>query len=160
MKVNKKWVILLPFIIRPRTVFPANGKISSGYGVRQFETGPDLHTGIDIQGRKNGPVYASKDGRVVNVWSNGQIKNYGNLIVIQHSNKLYSLYAHLSKVFVKQKEIVIAGQIIGKIGTTAGNSKNLNRSVPAHLHFEFLNKWPPDGVDLNRINPKDIFKYA
>lgn len=54
---------------------------------------------------------------------------YGNYVMIQHSNTICTLYAHLEKVYVKEGDTVKAGQRIGFMGNT-GSSRG------GHLHFE------------------------
>jgi murein DD-endopeptidase MepM/ murein hydrolase activator NlpD len=128
-------------------------KLSSPFGHRELGGSDDMHTGIDLATRKGAPVYAVADGLVTLSAPNGKLDKYGETIVIHHTDGRYSLYAHLSKRYVKTGARVTAGQRIGAVGTTAGSSANPARSVPAHLHFEFLSQWPPSGKDQDRIDP-------
>jgi hypothetical protein len=60
---------------------------------------------------------------------------YGNIILIEHPlaegpfGKLYTLYAHLSKIEVNPGQIVSKGDVVGKVGMTGTAFGN-------HLHFE------------------------
>jgi hypothetical protein len=54
---------------------------------------------------------------------------YGNLVVIQHEEGLFTLYAHLSKIDVKEGGVVGAGTQIGEVGRTGV-------AIGSHLHFE------------------------
>lgn len=149
---------LASMIFRKQIYFPAKGKISSGYGNRNFKDRVDLHTGIDIAAPLKSTVLASLDGKVLGTFPNISLKNYGNAVVIKHNDTLFSLYAHLDKIKVAKNQEILAGDIIGTVGTTAGNKQEPNRKVPAHLHFEFLSKWPPSGKDMDRINPVSVFE--
>jgi murein DD-endopeptidase MepM/ murein hydrolase activator NlpD len=80
-------------------------------------------------------VYAAEDGTVIFAgpdkkpvympWNN----YYGNLIVIEHPDGLYTLYAHLSKILVEQGQNVASGDPIGEVGQTGV-------AIGPHLHFE------------------------
>lgn len=103
--------------------------------------GDDLrvHHGIDLANPIGVEVYAAGDGTVI--WSGKghfneyeQITAYGNTIVIEHDfgykNKaVYTLYAHLSALLVRDGERVQAGQTIGLIGNTG-------QVTGPHVHFE------------------------
>ena len=84
------------------------------------------HYGIDIPAPNGTPVYASAAGKVVVSAYNGS--GYGHYILIQHSDGTYSLYAHMSKRYVKKGVSVKQAQKIGAVGNT-GNSYG------SHLHY-------------------------
>ncbi len=109
------------------------------------------HTGIDF-GVKKQNVFASLAGEVIiakvvvndsgynNVsrYTNGKYM-YGNYILIKHQNGLYTLYAHLTSLKVKEGDIVSAGQPIGISGNTGNVSPrptDANPTAGSHLHFE------------------------
>jgi murein DD-endopeptidase MepM/ murein hydrolase activator NlpD len=54
---------------------------------------------------------------------------YGNLVVVEHADGLYTLYAHLSKIIVEQGQKVTVGEQIGEVGQTGV-------AIGSHLHFE------------------------
>lgn len=104
-------------------VMPAQGVLSSGYGIRWGR----LHQGIDIAGPIGTPVVAAASGVVEFAgWNSG---GYGNVIDIRHSDGSLTRYAHLSRVQVQQGDCVSQVQVIGAIGSTG-------RSTGPHLHFE------------------------
>ncbi len=71
---------------------------------------------------------------------------YGNVIIIRHANELYTLYAHLSNIFVKEGDKVSAGDMIGEVGDTGG-------ATGSHLHFEV--RKGGDGTDyFSTQNPE------
>ncbi len=109
--------------------YPHKGRISSNYGHRENPfTGENIesHKGLDIKGNY---------GEVVKTTASGVVKfasrrgGYGNCVIINHGNGFETYYGHLSKISVKQGQRVIAGDAIGKIGSTG-------RSTGPHLHYE------------------------
>lgn len=87
------------------------------------------------------PVVAPLEGyihRIDNhVYDNEEIgdvdtdRNWGNCVVINHNNGLYSLLAHLKKDSIQ----VVLGQWVEK-GTLIGSCGNSGRSPEPHLHFQ------------------------
>lgn len=141
-------------------VSPSVARVSSGYGPRTIAGVSGVHTGIDFVGPKAMPVYAIAPGVVLGAYPNGEVSGYGNVIVLRHSDKLYSLYAHLSKMLVHAGQSVRVGQQLGNTGTTAASKTNALAKVMEHLHFETLSKWPPAGKDLDRLDPSDLVAAA
>lgn len=95
----------------------------------------DPHHGVEFQNAYGTPVYASGDGRVVFADADKSVKFapwtnfYGNLVVIEHTDEAYTLYAHLSAIAVQAGQQVRAGELIGQVGATGG-------ATGSHLHFE------------------------
>lgn len=98
-------------------------KISSHFGKR----GNKHHDGIDIPAPKGTPIISVDNGVVV--YSDNGIRGYGNMIVVSHSNDLFTVYAHNNKNKVDKGEKVRKGQQIAEVGNTG-------RSSGPHLHFE------------------------
>ena len=73
------------------------------------------------------PVKASDDGVVA--YAGNELKGYGNLVLVRHSNGYVTAYAHASELMVKRGDSVKRGQMIAKSGQTG------NVSSP-QLHFE------------------------
>lgn len=108
---------------------PAPGKqVSSGYGVRRDPLlgTPALHAGMDFRAESGSAIRASGGGTVVAAGWNG---GYGQMVEIDHGQGLRTRYAHLSAIAVNRGDIVPAGDIIGKVGSTG-------RSTGPHLHYE------------------------
>jgi murein DD-endopeptidase MepM/ murein hydrolase activator NlpD len=103
-------------------------RINSGFGYRHDPiTGLGrLHTGVDIKAAYGETVGASASGVVVFAGVRG---GYGNLVIVDHGNHITSYYGHLSSMRVLTGETVLAGQIVGSIGSTG-------RSTGPHLHYE------------------------
>jgi murein DD-endopeptidase MepM/ murein hydrolase activator NlpD len=102
--------------------------ISSTFGVRidPFNGRPAMHTGIDFRGDVGEPIRSTANGKVVSAgWSGG----YGRLVEINHGNGLSTRYGHLSRILVRTGQLVKAGQIVGRMGSTG-------RSTGSHLHYE------------------------
>lgn len=122
-------------------LFPAFSKVASTYGVRGGRTSgtPTFHAGVDFVGSAGDPVRAFRAGQVMYIARDYERKmkgfdGYGNAVVIYHPQiKMYSFYAHLSKLNVIEGQIVQPGQVIGLVGNTT-NGKF--RGMGAHLHFE------------------------
>jgi murein DD-endopeptidase MepM/ murein hydrolase activator NlpD len=103
-------------------IWPHRGRINSPYGPRWG----GFHTGIDIECHLGQTVVAAKAGKVIaSEWGGG----YGNMIIIDHGNGVSTLYAHNSRLYVRQGARVPRGQRISACGST-GNSTG------SHLHFE------------------------
>ena len=114
--------------------------ISSGAGYRKDPMGGTaesrLHKGIDLVGPHRALVKAAAAGVVAEHWPapNGFYKGhpiYGGLVVIDHLNGTFTLYAHLSTTYVSEGDPVKAGEIIGRQGNTG-------ITTGEHLHFEVV----------------------
>ncbi len=86
----------------------------------------DDHRGIDIDIPESTFVFSTAKGVVYEVSYN---ENYGKYVIIKHSKGYKTLYAHLSKVFVKKGDSIKTGQIIGLSGKTG-------KTTGPHLHYE------------------------
>lgn len=86
-----------------------------------------MHNGIDITANPKAKIKCVENGKVLEV-INGNYK-FGNYVIIEHSNKIRTLYAHLSKIDIRKGDFVKSGQIIGIIGKTG-------RVTKTQLHFE------------------------
>ncbi|MBQ4065225.1 MAG: peptidoglycan DD-metalloendopeptidase family protein, partial [Clostridia bacterium] len=105
---------------------PEKLKVSSKFGSRILFGKYDFHLGIDLPAPYGTDIYASNPGTVLKARYSD---SYGYYILIDHGGEVSTLYAHCSKLLVKQGDTVERGQIIAKVGST-GNSSGY------HLHFE------------------------
>lgn len=103
-------------------VFPVCGQLNSPFGPRHRR----MHYGIDIDLERGDPVRCAFEG-VVRI--SRYHKQFGNVVVVRHSNGLETLYGHLSERKVQPGEHVEAGDTLGLGGSTG-------RSTGDHLHFE------------------------
>ncbi|TFG92357.1 MAG: hypothetical protein E4G71_02205 [Candidatus Atribacteria bacterium] len=107
---------------------PIQGKLISGYGSQkntEFNT-YTFNSGIDIGAPLGEVVRAASSGEVIYT---GNIKGYGQIIIIDHSGRITTLYAHLSKILVDIGDKVNKEQPIGQVGDSGGVSST-------RLHFE------------------------
>ena len=106
---------------------PLEGEITSRFGMRNptVPTVPKYHTGIDIARVVGTVIISAIEGDVEVVSSQG---DYGNHIKITNC-EVSTLYAHCSKIYVKQGDHIVQGQEIAEVGETG------NVTGP-HLHFE------------------------
>ncbi len=107
-------------------MWPASGKLMTAYS-------DGGNKGIDIAGRIGDPVLAAAAG-VVSYAGSG-LRGYGNLVVLRHNANLLSVYAHNSKLLVKEKDTVAKGQKIAEIGSSDADSPR--------LHFEIRRQGKP-----------------
>jgi murein DD-endopeptidase MepM/ murein hydrolase activator NlpD len=99
---------------------------SFGYRIDPFTGQQAMHEGIDFITDVGTTVVAAAGGVVQFAGFHPQ---YGNMIDIDHGNDLVTRYAHLSKVLVKEGDMLQRGRRIAESGTTG-------RSTGPHLHFE------------------------
>ncbi len=85
--------------------------------------------GVDIATPCGTPIYSAAEGTIITAAFGGWNGGYGNYIKIRHPNGVITLYAHLSKVLVRNGSNVAKGQLIGLVGSTG-------RSTGCHLHWE------------------------
>jgi murein DD-endopeptidase MepM/ murein hydrolase activator NlpD len=117
---------------------PAAGDIVSPYGMRIHPVSGEykMHTGIDINTDWHCPVISVADGQVVKI---GISDGYGYYIIIKHEldeETFFSLYAHLSTIYVLPDHEIEQGDIIGLEGGEPGKDIFPGVSTGHHLHFE------------------------
>jgi septal ring factor EnvC (AmiA/AmiB activator) len=103
--------------LRGRLPWPTDGRIVAAYGAQvhpRFGT-RTFRNGVDIEAPEGKDVAAVYAGHVIYT---GWFKGYGNLIILDHGNEYYTLYAHVAEIEVKEGEDVRQGQRIGTVGDT------------------------------------------
>lgn len=117
-------------------------RVSSEFGVKRILNGKPKseHNGLDFRGVDGDYVYAIADG-IVRLAAKNFYFN-GTFVLLDHGQGLGSVYLHLSKLHVKNGDLVKKGQLIGEVGSTG-------RATGPHLHLgiQWYNK---------RINPRNI----
>ncbi len=98
--------------------------------------------GIDISAKTGQPVLAAAAGKVTLVSS--ALRGYGNLVVVKHNTTYLSVYAHNSKILVKEGDSVTKGQQIAEVGSSDAGQPQ--------LHFEIRRQGKP--VDPAQFLPK------
>jgi murein DD-endopeptidase MepM/ murein hydrolase activator NlpD len=117
-------------------MMPVNARFNvSGFGQRvdPFTGQWAMHEGIDFLADTGSPIQAAAAGVVVFAGFHPQ---YGYVVDIDHGNDLITRYAHTSKIFVKEGDVVQRGTKIAEVGSTG-------RSTGPHLHFEVRFKGVP-----------------
>ena len=128
-KLRKTYTVGTPHF---NFIKPVSGRDSGRFGLRRIlnKQKRNPHSGMDIAAVEGKPVKATESGRVLFA---GDLFFTGNVIYLDHGNGLLSLYAHLSKINVKEGQIIKRGDIIAKVGKTG-------RVTGAHLHWSvYLN---------------------
>jgi murein DD-endopeptidase MepM/ murein hydrolase activator NlpD len=108
----------------PTFRWPVRGRVVTGYGAK---TNGKSNDGINVAVPEGTPVKAAEDGVVA--YSGNELKGYGNLILVRHSNGYVTAYAHASELMVKRGETIKRGQIIAKSGQSGEVGS-------PQLHFE------------------------
>jgi murein DD-endopeptidase MepM/ murein hydrolase activator NlpD len=108
----------------PSFRWPVRGRIIAGFGQRPNGTEND---GINLAVPEGTPIKAADNGVVA--YAGNELKGYGNLVLIRHSDGFVSAYANASQLLVKRGDSVKRGQVIARAGQTG----NVNSP---QLHFE------------------------
>ncbi len=108
----------------PTFRWPVRGRVMAGFGPKPNGLQND---GINLAVPEGTPVKAAEDGVVA--YAGNELKGYGNLVLVRHSNGFVTAYAHASEIMVKRGDEVKRGQVIAKSGQTG------NVTAP-QLHFE------------------------
>ena len=96
---------------------PVKGKIICFFGRHTNSQSKTVNfkTGIDIKADRGEPIYSVYDGQILySRW----FKGYGNMIIIDHGNHFYTVYAHAEELFKAKGDYVKAGEVIATVGDT------------------------------------------
>ena len=117
---------------------PAQGPTSSPFGLKRFfnEQARRPHSGLDIAAPRGANIIAPADGKII---LTGNFFFNGNSIFIDHGQGLITMYCHMDKLDSQQGDVVKAGDIIGKVGSTG-------RATGPHLHWTV-------SLNNNRVEP-------
>lgn len=119
--------------------WPASGKV-----ILPYSTADGGNKGIDISAARGTPVYAAGAGKVVYVGN--QLRGYGNLIMIKHSEDYITAYAHNDTMLVNNGQSVKAGQKIATMGSTDAASVRLHFQIRYRATaIDPLRYLPPQG---------------
>jgi murein DD-endopeptidase MepM/ murein hydrolase activator NlpD len=108
----------------PTFRWPVRGKVITSYGAK---TNGKANDGINLAVPEGTPVKAAEDGVVA--YSGNELKGYGNLVLIRHSNGYVTAYAHASELLVKRGDTIKRGQVVAKSGQSGEVGS-------PQLHFE------------------------
>jgi lipoprotein NlpD len=98
------------------------GTLASRFGRRNGS----FHDGIDIAAPEGTPVFAAREGYVI---YSDEIPGYGNIVIVEHTEGLSTVYAHNSRNEVSRGDFVHQGEELSRVGRTG-------RTSGANLHFE------------------------
>lgn len=96
------------------------------------------HPGIDMTAQRGTPIKPASEGNIV--WVQNSVFGYGKHLLIAHDKGAQSLYAHLSKINVKEGDVVDQNTVVGEVGSTGWSTGN-------HLHLEIYQ----DGTPINPL---------
>jgi murein DD-endopeptidase MepM/ murein hydrolase activator NlpD len=108
----------------PSFRWPVRGRVIAGFGPKPSGLQND---GINLAVPEGTPVKAAEDGVVA--YAGNELKGYGNLVLLRHSDGFVTAYANASEILVKKGDTIKRGQVIAKSGQTG------NVTSP-QLHFE------------------------
>ena len=111
-------------ILKVKFYSPLDGEIITKFGIKSDGV---MNEGIYIEADYGTIVKSSADGEVIFVGSD--LKDFGKLLIIKHSENLITSYAHLSKIYVHEGEIITRGQPIAEVGSSGKVTKS-------QLYFE------------------------
>jgi len=116
-------------------MMPVKGKIVSRFGsYKNYKFNvTNFRSGIDIQADKGEPIRAVCDGKVL--FANW-FKGYGNMVIIDHGDSFYTVYAHIEDIFKSKGDAVETGEVVA----TVGDSGSLNGP---ELYFEVRHHGKP-----------------
>jgi septal ring factor EnvC (AmiA/AmiB activator) len=117
-------------------IMPVNGRIISLFGPykNQKYNITNFRSGIDIKAEKGEPIRSVFQGKVLySSW----FKGYGNMIIIDHGNNYYTIYAHLEETFKSKGDAVETHEVIATVGDTASMEG-------AKLYFEVRHHGKPE----------------
>lgn len=128
-----------------RFVWPVTGRIAGVYGSQRILGGVagSPHAGLDIARPTGTPVLAPAGGRVV-LASPPRFSLEGNMVFIDHGHGLVSILMHLSRVDVREGQVVRQGDTVGAVGMTG-------RATGPHLHWAMC--WGEIKVDPQLLVP-------
>ncbi|MFH1129484.1 MAG: peptidoglycan DD-metalloendopeptidase family protein [Patescibacteria group bacterium] len=111
--------------------WPMEGVLTQGYGYTAFSKkmyASGFHNGIDISTKYGTPIKSARGGKILAIGNCGKYA-YGKWIMVEHDNKLTTLYGHMSGYGgFRAGDEVQRGDIIGYEGSTG-------YSTGAHVHF-------------------------
>lgn len=104
--------------------WPVRGRIISDFGAKP---GGGRNEGVNLAVPEGTAVHAADDGTVI--YSGNELKGYGNLILVRHSDGWVSAYAHNSELKVKRGDAVRRGDVVALAGATGSVTQ-------PQVHFE------------------------
>jgi len=114
---------------------PVRGKVIGYFGSytnREFRV-TNFRSGIDIRSERGDPIRAVSGGKILFAsW----FKGYGNMIIIDHGEHYYTVYAHIEEIFRSKDDVVEMGEVVATVGDTGSRAGS-------KLHFEIRHHGKP-----------------
>ncbi len=129
--------------LRGRLEWPVRGQVTAPFGKfrhPEFD-GEILRKGIDIEAALGEEIRVVEKGRVVYA---DRFSGYGRMVIVDHGERYYTIYGHLSNIITKVGETVSRGETLGRAGDT-------DSSAGAKLYFEIRK-------DGHSVDPLPWFK--
>lgn len=130
---------------RGHITMPVAGRIVRRFG-QADKYGLENH-GLEIEARKGAQVVAPYDGQVVFA---GPFRSYGQILIIRHSDGYHSLVAGLSRIYVVNKQWVLAGEPVGVVGGRTASGPRLYLEIRRKGHP--INPLPWLAADKRKVN--------
>jgi murein DD-endopeptidase MepM/ murein hydrolase activator NlpD len=133
-RIEKERALLADLFSRQQTpplwdsfVHPVSDPVGSPFGLRRILNGQPKspHAGVDFRSPAGTPVRTAASGKVAFA---GDLFYTGMTVIIDHGEGLFSLYAHLQTIDCSPGEVLDAGTVLGRVGSTG-------RSTGPHLHW-------------------------
>jgi murein hydrolase activator len=118
--------------------WPVKGTVVSNFGKQKHSTLNTfvVNNGIEIKADEGTVVSVIEQGKILYA---GAFKGYGQMVIVDHGDDFYTVYAHLSKVLVKEGDSMLKGQAVGE----TGYGKN-SRNNSANVYFEIRQDGKPE----------------
>lgn len=125
--------------LRGRLEWPVHGRVTAPFGKYKHPVfaAEIVRNGIDIDAPMGEEIKAVEKGRVVYA---DHFSGYGNMVIVDHGERYYTIYGHLSEILKKTGDEVKRGEVLGR----AGDSDSLAGS---NLYFEIRK----DGHSLDPV---------
>lgn len=122
-----------------------DARLTSGFGMRRhpITRRADMHAGVDFVSYNDTRIFAAGTGIVKFAGENG---GYGNMVTVDHGHGIETLYAHMSRINVREGQRVTPNSVLGRMGNTGF-------STGPHLHFEVR-------FNGRNVNPLKMFEVA
>jgi len=124
---------------------PAGGISAFFHDASYLSTFGIPHNAIDLPTAQGTPIQAPLAGVVYKIKDNGD--NSYSYIILAHKGGLLTVYGHISEVLVKERDLLLPGEIIGLSGGVPGTKGSGYLTTGAHLHFEVIKS----GVHVDRL---------
>jgi len=106
--------------LRGQLEWPVKGEVSAPFGkFKHPEFAAEIiRKGIDIDAPAGEAIRAVEKGRVVYAKS---FMGYGNMVIVDHGERYYTIYGHLAEILKKNGDPVRRGEVLGRVGESDAN---------------------------------------